>query len=280
MADTTRATQRSNRNKWIDVMTHPMVKGSILGAGVMFWVTPGINTVTYRSANMRMPWSQAFTGWQPLVVSGVVGCATSFAVKSVFHDPDKEASSLNAFATSAAAGAISGVTLCPFESINVNHQGRSGSVIDTAHSMLKHHGYTGFFRGTAGMMVRESAWTMMYMTAVPTISQNLQTAGYNRATADAFALMVSACLFGFASAPINRLRIMKQQALTQPGKTPTYLQLASTMFNEHKNSAAHVKVASFFKGAGVRSITSACAGGLFYYGSEGYDHVISSLQCN
>lgn len=271
--------QRSNQDTFVDFMTHPMVKGSILGAGVMFLVTPGINKVTYRSKNTHMPWSQAFSGWQPLVVSGVVGCATSFAVKSLLIDTEEKESSFRAFGTSATAGAVSGITLCPFESVNVNHQGRSGTVADTARSMLKHHGYAGFFRGTGGMMIRESAWTMMYMTAVPTISQNLQKRDYNRATADALALIVSACMFGFASAPINRLRIMKQADLTKPGTTPSYRQLATAMFQEHKISAKHAKVAGCFKGAGVRSITSAFAGGLFYYGSEGYDRVVSQHVC-
>lgn len=261
----------TNRDFFYNFLTHPLVKGSILGAGVMFWVTPGVNKVTYRSSNTQMPWSQAFSGWQPLVVSGVIGCATSFNVKGMLREPEGKSSSRKEFATSSMAGAVSGITLCPFESINVNHQGRSGAVIDTARSMFKHHQYAGFFRGTGAMMMRESAWTIMYMTAVPTISQNLQKTGYNRATADAFALIFSACLFGFASTPINRLRIMKQTGLTTAGTTPSYKQLATTMFQEIKNNG----IASCFKGAGVRSVTSAFAMTLFYYGGERYDRIVS-----
>ncbi len=270
----TNNTKRSKRSTFFDCMTHPIVRGSIMGSGVMFWVTPGLNIVTSMSTNAPMPWSQPFTGWQPLVVSGVVGYATSFAVKNLLGDPEGKKTSI-----SATAGAISGIAICPFECVNVNHQGRAGSTVNTARVMFKHHGYTGFFHGTTMMMARESAWFTTLM-AVPRISQNLQESGYNKAAADAFSLIVTACLFGFISTPINRLRIMKQSGMTTDGNPPSYKQLAVNLFQEHPDKNVLEKVTrSVFKGAGARSATAAVAGTLFYYGSEQYDRIVSENRC-
>jgi hypothetical protein len=269
-------TQSSMHEKFLDFMNHPVVKGSMLGAGAMFLVTPGINRFNH---GRKMPWSQAFVGWQPLALSGMVGCAASFYVKDMLGGNKKNASHFQQFWTSATAGAFSGITLCPFEAVNRN-QKKGDTLRYTVDSIVKHRGYAGFFNGTISMMARESGWVVMYMTAVAMISQNLREKGYNRASADAFALIFSACLFGFASTPVNRMRAMKQEGLTMPGKTPSYWHLASTLFNEHPTKAPAHKIANCFKGAGVRSATSAFAGALFYYGSQAYDHVVPKNGCS
>lgn len=273
------STQQSTYTNFLDFMQQPMVKGSVLGGGVMFWVTPGVNSFAHRANNTRMPWAQMFTGWQPLVVSGIVGTATSFTVKKYLLGNQRDSSSFHLFWTSATAGALSGVVLCPFECLAQNRQlSATRSLRNTGQSIFQHHGYAGFFRGTVAMMAREGAWVPMYLTAVPLISQRMQQAGYNRGIADAVALIVSASLFGIFSTPINRLRVMKQSNLTIAGRSSSYRQLASTMLHEHAEKTMPRKIADCFKGAGVRSLTSGWAGGLFYYGGEAYDAVIPKIE--
>lgn len=262
-----------NDNHFFHFMNHPVVKGSILGAAAMTLVTPGVNRFNH---GRSMRWSQAFTGWQPLAVSGMVGCGVSFYIKDILGGNDPSASSIQKSWTSAVAGAISGIAICPFEAVNHNHK-KDERLANTVGTIIKHRGYSGLFHGTASMMVRESAWVMMYMMAVPTISEYLREKGYHRATADAFALIFSASMFGFVSAPVNRMRAMKHDGLVHSEKTMTYWQLASRLFHEKPHQTSVQKMANCFKGAGVRAATSGFAGALFYYGREGYDHII---QCN
>jgi hypothetical protein len=257
-------TQSSIYDTMLGVLHHPAVKGSVIGTGVMFLATPGINRVNHGS---KMLWSEAYVGWKPLVATGIVSCATSFYVKDMLGGNEKNASTFQQFWTSAVAGAISGIPLCPLEAINKN-QTKNVSMADTIKSIYQHHGSIGFFKGTNTMMVRESAWMMMCMTTVSEISKNLCQQGYNQTTAEAFALIFSACVFGFVSAPVNHLRIMKQENLTIAGQKPSYSKLASTLFHGNGNRTFSQSLASCFKDAGVRSLTSAWAGGLFYYGKK------------
>lgn len=274
MKDTT---QSSLYDTFLYFMHHPVVKGSFVGAIGMFAATPGFNAFSHEKG-IWMPRNQLFTGWQSLVASGIAGTSTSFTINKMLGGNQEDASFFHRTWATATAGAFSGIVLCPFECITQNRLlSTQNSLKDTTRSIVQYHGYKGFFNGTAAMIVREGSWTLMYMTAVPMISQRLQNAGYNKRAADVIALIVSASMFGIFSTPVNHLRRMKQCNLTNAGTTRSYPQLASQLFHEHSDRAMPQKIMGCFKGAGVRSLNSAWAGFFFCGASEAYNTALEYL---
>jgi hypothetical protein len=243
-----------------DFIRRPEVEGSILGAVTMFGVTPGVNQFNnYAKGRYNMPWS--FAGWQPLVVSGVVGFGTCLTVKNLLGRNQKDASPFQQAWTSTAGGAVSGWALCPFENINTNY---SESVRKTVQSIYTQRGIKGFFNGSVSMILREGGWGFTIMSAIPSISKNMRDAGYNRATADFFALFLSASAFGLISTPVNILRAKKQKMdHAIPEKAPSYLELVPTLF-------ARNQVSTLVKTAMMRTATSGCAATIFYYSQQAY----------
>ena len=128
-------------------------------------------------------------------------------------------------------------------------------------------------------MLRESAWSTKYIAIVPILSQHLKNAGVHPVTADVSALVVSAGVFGVASAPINRARIIMQDKLAEP-QTPrlSYRQVFRRMVQDAPNASMAQRTFRFFQGGAPRSVTSALAGGLFVKGSEWYDDAVKGFK--
>jgi hypothetical protein len=261
-----------------DYFENSAVKGSILGSMVMFIATPGINYVVSRATNSPMPWAQPFTGGYSLAVSGAAGCATTFCIKSFLTDGAKEHElpDWTKFWTSFVAGLVSGAVLCPFESIAQTQLSTNATITNTATLIYKYHGALGFCRGLNSMMLREGAWSAMYMALAPILKQRFKDSGYNEVAANLGATSISFGIFGVISTPINRMRIMMQENLAE-ANTPskTYKQLINTMLKSSPNTTTSIqRTMGMFKGAGPRSMTSALAGGLFVKGTELYDDAL------
>ncbi|MDF1683972.1 MAG: MC/SLC25 family protein [Legionellaceae bacterium] len=254
-----------------DFFESPLTKGSILGACVMTTVTPGINLVASQTTGTPMPWSKPFTGARSLAGAGTINCATAFTTKHLLGGDKPEASEWKRFWTASVGGMLAGLTICPFESIAQTQLTTKTSMTQTASTMYKYYGVQGFFRGTVSMMAREGAWVPMYLEAIPILSKRFKEAGCNQLIADAAGLVVSAGLFGVISAPVNRLRIMKQDKLAKPNApSASYPNLIRSMFQECPDLKPAERTVRFFKGAGARSVTSALAGGLFFAGNQAY----------
>jgi len=259
-----------------DFFAFPMVKGTILGGVVTAAATPGINLVASYTIGTPMPWSKPFTGARSLATAGSVACGTGFIIRHLLGGNTHDASEWTRLWTASVGGMVSGLTTCPFESIAQTQLTTKTSLSHTAHTIYQHHGLPGFFRGAASMAVREGAWFPMYMGSMPILSQRLQDAGYEKSTAHAIAIASSAGLFGVISAPVNRLRIMKQDKLVEPNTPATsYPNLLRAMVQECPDLKPIERTARFFKGAAARSVTSAVAGGLFFYGNEMYGEAIN-----
>ncbi len=267
----------------MDVLQHyleyPLVKGSVLGAGVMVAATPGINYVIRMSTGNPMLWSRPFTGCLSLAGAGFTGCVMGFTIKRLLVGDGINASSWERIWTSSMAGMASGLMTCPLESIAQNQLSTQSSMMKTARIMHQHYGFCGFFRGAGSMMVRDGAWAGMHMAVVPILSQRFQDGGCSRPTADGAAWVISAGLFGFLSVPINRLRTKQHDKLSEAGtEKKRYRQLVTMMIEQDATAPPLQRLVGFFKGGRVRSLNSALAGGLLLKGSELYDDAVQQMR--
>jgi len=255
-----------------DFFASPVIKGSILGASAMAAATPGINFVASQTTGTPMPRSKPFTGYRSLASAGMVGCATGLSIKHLLGGDTPDASEWKRMWTASVGGMVSGLTTCPFEAIAQTQLTTKTSMSQTARTIYQHYGVPGFFRGAVSMAAREGAWVPMYLESIPILSKRFQDAGFNEFWADGAALMVSASLFGVISAPVNRLRIMKQDKLAEPN-TPfaRYPSLIRAMVQECPDLKPAERTARFFRGAAARSATSALAGGFFFGGKKAYE---------
>ena len=258
-----------------DYLEFPLLKGSLLGAGVMTAATPGLNIVISQTTGDAMPWSKPFTGSLSLAGSGAVGCATVYTTKHLLGGDKDNVSKWQKIWTASVGGMLSGFTICPLEAIAQTQLASGEAFFKTARNLAKYYGVTGFFRGGATMVLRETAWAATYAAFVPILSQSLQETGYQKIESDAAALVSSAGLFGALSAPVNRLRIKKQETLAKPEMLQkSYPDLLKDMLQECPTLSATQRTMRFFKGSIPRSLTSALAGGLFFKGSELYDEAV------
>ena len=131
-----------------DYLNYPWVKGSFLGAGVMFLATPGINCVVSQAMGKPMPWSRPFTGCYSLSGAGAAGNAVTFAIKALLGGEGKDVSEGKRFWTASIAGAVSGMVLCPFESAAQTQLTTKTPLTNTVSRIYNNHGVAGFFRST------------------------------------------------------------------------------------------------------------------------------------
>ncbi|MDF1678679.1 MAG: hypothetical protein P1U32_08310 [Legionellaceae bacterium] len=262
-----------------DFLAYPLVKGSVLGASLMVCATPGISYVNSLSANTPMPWSRPFRGCVPLANAGAVAYATSFGTKSLLGCNEETDSKWKKIWTSAVAGIMSGLTICGLEGVAQAQQVKGGSTLQAVYTVYQHFGPSGFLRGAVSMMAREGAWTTTYAALFPILSKTLQDAGWQKQEADAAAVVSSSTGFGFFSAPINRLRVMKQKPLASPEiPQKTYLELLRAMLKECETLPPAQRVGCFFRGGVPRSVTSGIVGGLFVVFNELYDEGLKATN--
>ena len=115
-----------------DFLEYPLVKGSILGAAVMYIATPGINCVVSQATGTPMPWSRPFTGGYSLAGAGAIVCATNFGIKALLGGDEKNVSAWTRIWTASVAGIFAGMVYCPFESIAQTQLTNKKSLINTA----------------------------------------------------------------------------------------------------------------------------------------------------
>ena len=256
-----------------------MTQGSILGASVLAIATPGLNAVASRTLGTPFPWSKPFTGAGSFSGAGSIACATGFIIKNMLGGNAHDASEWTRLWTASVGGMVSGLTTCPSESIAQTQLTTKTSLSQTARTIYQHYGMPGFFRGAMSMAAREGAWFPVYMGTMPIVSKRLQDAGCEKVTANITAITSSAGFFGVISAPVNRLRIMKQDKLAEPNTPRTsYGTLLRAMVQECPDLKPAERVARVFTGAGWRSVTSILAGGFLFGGNKAYDTALQWSQ--
>lgn len=259
---------------WIQIANHPLVQGPIIGATVSASVTPGLKWGNHVLNGERMPLSKPFAGAGAIAVSAIPAYAVSFFIKQQLNSGDKARSKERELMTSFVSGAFSGFVCTPFDNYAQNKQllGTSGSR-GVLFQIISNHGYTGVFRGGLVTMLREGCWSMLYMSAIPIMAEFLKTQGYSKQKAESASVVSLAGAYGLFSAPLNRLRFLKQVKLTEPRPNASYWSNAKTIFNQEPEASYPKRFAQFFKAGVPRMITTTVAGALMVKGTEYYKNL-------
>lgn len=294
---------------WTTIAKYPWVQGPILGASMMYSLTPLLNltnqilnnkkiTLTdiplwtrYALHNPGMALRTVWAGGVSYALSVVPSYAATFAAKAVLKKTPESTFKLYDLFTSFVAGASAGFLCTPFEAFSQNKQLAKGEpskplkAVSTSISskevinlMVKHHGYFSFFQGAASLMGREGCWSTVYLTAIPMVSHHLQEKGMKKNQADFVAVVAVAGMFGFLSTPLNIARFRKQDGLTRATPTKSYLAHAQDIWEQEPSLSRRARVGSFFKGGLPRTLTTMVAGGLMVKGTEIYNQTINAFR--
>ncbi len=257
----------------------PWVQGPVLGAAVIALATPFLKWTNHAYKGEKMPRGNVFSGAGAYALSAVPGYATTFAFKALLNNKPEENSQGYALFSSFAAGSLSGLVCTPFEALAQNKQlTHSASSKETAQQMRAHHGYRSFFRGAGSVMLREGGWSTVYMTAIPMMSASLQKKGVEKQYAQPLAMLTVAGAYGLFSSPLNQLRYRKQEGLTRPAASKSYLEHAKDIFNQNPKAGNMARVGFFFKAALPRAVTTTVAAGLMVKGTECYNQAVDYLK--
>lgn len=266
----------------ISVLQTPWVKGSLLGSLVLTCITPFIKLTNHTLKGERMPWRNPMSGALALAASAVPNYAITFAVKELLKKEDGQRSKAYDLFTSLASGSASGLACTPFETVSQNKQlTDSKSNVETAKKIMHHHGYQGLFRGASCVIIREGFWAAVFFTAIPNASAALQKQGYEKAKADAMAVLLVAGGNAIFTTPINQLKFRKLQGLTEPGPNKSYWQHVKDIYNQGGSEVTQVKRFGYFYKAWVpRVMTSTCAATVMLKGREAYEDLVNKLSSN
>lgn len=263
--------------QWQHIAAYPFVKGPILGAGVMAMMTPLLNYTNHFLDNKSMPWSKALTGSKDYAVSAIPSYAMSFALYHIFKKFDTTSSMIYDSVCAFAAGAASGFVSNPFEAVAQNKQlAKLTSTTETVQKMVRHHGVSALFKGGAVTAGREGCWSLIVLSAIREVSNQMMNMGMEKTKADLFATIVLAGVYGAATTPVNQFRFRKQQGLTESTPQKSYLEHAKDIWNQNPHAPRSKRVGFFFKGWHLRVATTTIAAGLIYKGNEFYDDLVKS----
>jgi len=260
---------------FVKVAEFPLVQGPVLGAGVLALVTPLLKWTNHAYKGEKMPRGNYFAGAKANALSAGPAYAATFGFKALLGKSPEETSELYELLSSFAAGGLSGLAGTSFEAVAQNQQlTHSTSPQETARQMYRHHGYGAFFQGAGAVMLREGAWSTVYMTAIPMMSAGLQKQGVDKQLADLVSMLAVAGSYGVLSSPLNQLRFRKQAGLTEPGQSKSYWEHTKDVFNQDPKASTMTRVGSFFKAALPRAATTVFAAGLIVKGTELYNQAV------
>ncbi|CEG56442.1 MC/SLC25 family protein [Legionella fallonii] len=265
-------TEQPKLYAWQQIAQLPFVQGPLLGASVMAAVTPLLNWTNHVMNDKPMVWRNAMAGATEYASSAVPSYATVFFIKRLLQPSSGQTSSFYDFATSFTAGAFSGLANTPFDAVAQNKQfAKLPSSKKTREMMIKHHGYASLFKGGTATMLREGAWSTIYLTAIPILASYFSERGLKREHAEGLALILTAGSYGMLSTPLNQLRSKKQLGLTEPTPIKSYIQHAKDIWNQKPTTSVLQRFSFYFKGALPRTVTTTIAGGLLVEGQELYN---------
>ena len=260
-----------NRPFSAELMLHPLVQGPVIGSTVMALVTPLLKWTNHVYNSEPMNWARPMTGAVDYAVSAVPSYATAFTVKAMLKKPKEKASKTYDLFTSLVAGGASGFVCTPFEAVAQNKQltKQNRSSMQTAYIMMQANGPTALFQGGLSICFREQLWTVVYMSAIPLMTEALQNKGYKEKDATTYSVVTVAGAYGLFSAPIGQFRFRKQQGLTEKVQTKTYLEHAKDIYNQDPKASSAARVGHFFKAAIPRAVSTTVAAGLLVKGKSG-----------
>ncbi len=258
----------------VKVAEFSWVQGPVLGASVMALITPLLKWTNHVYKGEKMPRGNYFSGAGAYALSAVPGYATTFAFNALMNKKPEESSKGYELFSSFGAGGLSGLVCTPFEAFAQNKQLTRSTSKEIAQQMLRHHGYSSFFRGGTSVMMREGVWSTVYMKGIAMMTTSLQQKGVEKQYAQPLATLIVAGAYGFFSSPLNQLRYRKQAGLTTATTNKSYLDHAKDIFNEAPKASNKVRVASFFKAGFPRSVTTTVAAGLMVKGMEFYNQAV------
>ncbi len=268
-------TEQTKLHAWQQIAQLPFVQGPLLGASVMTAVTPLLNWTNHVMNNKPMIWRHAMAGATEYASSAVPSYATVFFIKKLLQPNPSQSSSFYDFATSFAAGALSGLASTPFDAVAQNKQlAQLPSSKQTREMMIKHHGYSSLFQGGGATMLREGTWSTIYLTAIPVLASYFNDKGLTKEQAEGLALILTAGSYGWFSTPLNQLRSKKQLELTESAPGKSYLQHAKDIWNQKPTASPLQRFSFYFKGGLPRTITTIAAGGLLVEGQELYNNLV------
>lgn len=264
---------------WKQFALAPYVQGPILGAGMMFTITPGLNWTNQTLKGQRLQLRHAMDGCIEYSSSALPTYAVVFCIKKWLQRSKDETSVFYDTSTSFFAGATSGFASTPFESNAQNKQlSQSLSSKETLKQIIKYNGKTALLRGATTNMLREGMWSTVYMTAAPTFSHYFETQNHSKAQSEGLALILTAGLFGLFSTPLNQLRFKKQQGLTEPCINKSYLEHTKDIWNQNPNARTSERLGHFFKAWPQRVITTTAAGAVIVEGQKLYNHMVMTSK--
>lgn len=263
---------------WPTVLQLPWIKGPLIGGSVISLLTPLHKWTNHALNNQKMPWKNPMSGALSYAASSIPSFAVTFSTKALLKRPPEESSKAYDFMTSFIAGGTSGFVCAPFQSVAQNKQLTDNpSNMDVIRKIKEHHGYQGFFQAASIGVLREGLWSVMFMSAIPVLSKNLQATGYKKREAEFISVMSIAGIFGLFSTPLNILRFKKQQDLTKPVPRKSYVQHIHDVLHQEATPSTARKISFFFKAFVPRTVNSIAITGLMFKANEFYDEATNRI---